>query len=537
MKREKVFSEILAEVEYYIDSNGIFYHNKGKKKHLTNFSKVKYLYNMRGENGVIIRMIRIHNIIFHLCPDHLISVSRFKKLLLSNSKFRLTGPKAHFELFIGCILKLELNIEVKKLSGIGYLNDQIIHLGNRLIIAGESRNFQSLVYIKNKGYQLDDHNLVTISNTGYIFEEIWEKLYEIYGKYTYIIIGFTIASAFFKQIKGEIKSFPILGIFGASEKGKSSLSRIIVSLFGIVNPELVTVNCDSSSTRIGMEEKFQQLYNIPVILNEISSAVHTLMKVRFDGEGAVKSVNSKNESTKERAVHQSTIAISVNRPTKIEVDNRCVHIDFSNIEERKEEFDLLMENLQKLSRFVYKIYPKLSPERIIKEIKLFRKNLYKYDFKSRLVDIFSILGGALIALSKIIPQKELFPDENKIQEKVLKLMYLEKKSLDPLYRFLKKLSFTSEKKNDTDILQEDEKYIFVHLERFHKRHFSDEKTQIKKIIEFLHEHSFIAEYSNNLKPQEKNKIGDLALSYTKELSKKSVRCFVLVKEKIKDYLN
>jgi len=74
MIKEKVFSEILAEVEFYSDNKGIYVYNKGYKYHITNFSKVKYLHNTQDEKGDIIRVIQINKTVFHLYPEHLISV-------------------------------------------------------------------------------------------------------------------------------------------------------------------------------------------------------------------------------------------------------------------------------------------------------------------------------------------------------------------------------------------------------------------------------------------------------------------------------
>jgi len=361
----KKFKGILESYNFKADREGIFKNINGDKYYITNFSQIQFMYNIKDyKSKTHIRRIKIENHIFDLRPEELLNLNAFKKILLAVNNYRFLGNKYDFDIFIGIILALDNSKIVYSLLGFGRVADDVYNLGNIIYTENTIYPFRDVIWSGKKGYFLQHTDRISIDANSYSLTEIYNKFNSVIGSYSLTVLSFAVAGIFFSSITNYMSSFPILHLTGKKGIGKSSLSYLILKFFGMDN-NWGTVNCDSTSTKIGIEEKTQNFNNIPLVLNEINKSYYPMLKSRFDLQGSTKAANFKKMKTEERTVKGPIITISVDIPDNDQVSSRFVIIDYEKVNKDKAAFDQLSRESPKFSGFILNVLQRVSPEDII----------------------------------------------------------------------------------------------------------------------------------------------------------------------------
>ncbi len=537
IKRKKKFMEELSRYGFNVDDEGIYVVEGDVIKYLTNFSNIEFLYSATEESsGEKLRYIKIDQTTFTLRPTHLLSSNSFNKLLLNKSNFRVSCTREEFLNITDLILKLDNEKIVKKLEGFGKVDKRIYNSGNIIIADDNIMSYKEIIWLGKDGFLVNHTNDMHVDLKGYDMKKIWKKFHGIYDYEALLIIGFAVAGCFFKPIIDHFGSFPIFFLTGESGSGKSALAELIARLYG-AKSILATVNCETKSTTRGIEQKSLMLKNLPLILDEMSVEFFHIIKSRHDGQGSIIKGRFGSSGYLEKTVNGSTIVTSEVMPFDYHVISRCIFFNLDDIKKNKHEFDRFYTNSMRLSRFAVDIIKRVKPDLIIKEIERFRKRFIGTERMSRVIDNYSLIGGALNSLIKTFPQG-IFPSEEKIFKYLNTEMEKVEKFMDPLHYFLQELFNIFHAKRAEDYMLLDENHLFINLNGVwnaisvrHKmtylRNISENK--IKKL---LVSSDYIEHYSNNFPTNDTYKKGKPVDSYVKKIRQKPQRCVVLKREKL-----
>ena len=542
-RSKKISSKsFLDEVEkdgYHTDNKGIYKLFNEEIIYISNFNSVKFLYTLidsESGNETRIRVVKINNIIFNLTHKDITSKRKFNQLLLNRSKFYFRGSSSDFQIFLEIILNLDNGLNIRELKGSGKVHEKIVNLGNIILRKRHDYLYSEIVWLGKQGYKLASQKNIEIDINGFDLPTLWNKMHGIYKQYSYLIFGFSIATAFFREIISDMGAFPILYLFGNAGSGKSTLSELIGNLFG-AKRNYFTVNCDSLSTPIGIEEKTQELNNLPLIMNEVSSKQNPYLRSRYDGDGSIKASLRKNNPIHERQVKCSTIAISVSKPLELQVAQRCIFLDISIVMKDKKLFDMLYLERSKLSTFIKEVLIKIKPAIILKDIFKFRHSVLDKGFSPRTIDNYSIIGGSLLAWIGSFKSNK-FPSEKEVFEFILKEMEIADKNLNPLSYLIGKLRMMINNNIQAEFLTWDNELIYLHLQGFWNylpKVFKEKyynKMGIKEVKKLFYNSEYIAIYGKDLNSSKNEDFNEPALSHTKKIEGDAKRCVVLIRQKV-----
>ena len=531
----KNFREELKSNKLYFDQNGI-YAGKDKEELLANFSFLEYKYSIKEkDSGSLIRRVLIGNMTFDIEAKHLLNKNSFNMLLISKSSYHFTGSTRYFEVFVRILLSLENNQIVTDLPGFGMVRDGFWNLGNFVFTEGTLYSYHELIWSGNKGYFLQNTSKININRNGFPPAMIYDKFCEIFGKYSITILGYAVAGMFFGSIIDQRSSFPILYLTGGSGIGKSTFSELFLKLYG-VDRSWGTVNCDSNSTKIGIDEKTQEFNNIPLVLNEIGKKYYPMLKSRYDGDGSVRVSKYKKKKTDERDVKGPTVAISVVPPEDAQVYSRFIFIDYEKVKRNKTAFDELQKESSKLSGFILDVIRNISAEDIISHAKQFKNSFTEYVIQSRVLESYSIVAGGIIALLNAFPALSL------TKEDIYKYLHSEMKAAeqlsDPLFPFISKIKEIVTTEGTSAYAKFDENYFYLNISGFwaelptgFKNKFYYGKKH-KDILEMFKNSEYPVRYGVEFTYKKNGDKGKQVLSYGKKINGTNHRCIVLSKEKI-----
>jgi ABC-type dipeptide/oligopeptide/nickel transport system ATPase subunit len=531
----KNFREELKKNILHFDQNGI-YSGKDQKECIANFSCLEYQYSIKNvETGCLTRRIQIGTTTFDIEAKHLLNKNNFNTMLLSRSSYHFTGSTQYFRLFIQILLSLENNLVVKNLPGFGRVRKDFWNLGNIVYTEDTVYPWRELVWSGPEGYFLQKINMINVNTTGITPAVIFDKFTEIFGEYSMIVLGFAVSGMYFSEIMKQISSFPILYLTGSAGIGKSTFSELFLKLYG-VERSWGTVNCDSNSTKIGIDEKTQEFNNIPLILNEIGKSYYPMLKSRYDIQGSVKASQLKNKKTAERNVKGSTVAISVYLPEDPQVSSRFIIIDYEKVQRNKTAFDELHKESSQLTRFILDVIRKISVKDIISNTEQFKNTFAGVGIESRVLDNYSVVAGGMMALIKA------FPDISLTSENIYKYLHSEMKVAEqlsyPLFPLIKKMKDVISGNDTSSYALYDDKYFYVNLPGFREELPLDFKNKYyhkkkdKDILEMFKKSEYPVRYGVQFKYKNIKHKGKQVLSYGKKINGTNHRCIVLSKEKI-----
>ena len=524
------FLRLLNKRDWKTDEQGIFHNIDGKRYNVTNFSKIEFLYNLRISENEFVRVIKIDNVVFELSSEHLFSGGKLSRFLLDRSSFIINDLKNNFQNLSQIILDLDNKKFVKPANGFGKINDNLWNLGNKIIINNKVKDFQEIVWSGKQGFLLEKTDKINIRSLKYSIEEIFKKFDEVYGKQSLLVMGYAVASMYFSSIFKQNGTFPLLYISGKAGSGKSSLSTLIGHLFG-TSDSLIATNCETLSTPKGIENKSLKLYDLPMILNEVTKKFYPLIKTRFDGSSSVVSMSSKNGDVNEKKVIGSTIAVSVSHPLEPQILSRCILFDYNTIDRDQTKFARLWDIKQDFSSFIVEILTNIPEELILEKIKSVKKYLIKHSVEARTGDIFAVIGGCLLAAANVFKLNEL--DDDAIYLLMLRKAKLHEQLLDPAFPLMSKISLFLETDSKSQNLSLKNNTLYLNLNGFwnevgidfKKTHY--EGYDVHDIKNMLVEKNIIMKYSKDSIGNDDTKYGKPIISHPVKINGKTSRCLAI----------
>jgi hypothetical protein len=542
LKFESDFHKYLHAAGFYVDLEGIFINGQQGKQYMANFMTVEYLHN-KMFNSVIIRVIQFDDTIIDFTPSDLISLSAFQRCLLSHSSFLLNMNKAQFGSLISIILAMDNGKYIKETEGFGHVADNIYNLGNKVIVDGIMRDFTNPIWRGQKGFCMNETDMISISYQYIGLKDIFRSFNELYGNQAVLILGFATATLFFQQYMEAYKHFPLLYIQAGSGKGKSGLSELMGSLFGIKEP-FASVNCAGNSTKIGIESKAGLLNDLPLFLNELTDKEFEFIKSRYDGQGSVKYSEFHPGNISERSVNGSTVITTVVEPTDKQIISRCVFINLDVIELKKEAFDAARRASSKYSQFVCEALKKISFNDILEQVKKYKDVLSCVDIQPRIKDNYALIGGCFEAFLSILKDTHDLPDAKKVKEFIIAEMLRVEDKLNPLDYFIRELEWLTDNPVAKRYIFQDEKYLYFNFNGIWKLIKSEYKKKYlpfmtaADIKELLRKSKYIAKYGDDdFKPGDSSEHGKPIYRYPKKIRGAAIRCIVLVKKRLPGYFS
>jgi len=529
---DKLFLTKAEDAGIMIDCNGICVDRNGETEYVSNIRRIEYLHTVlcNGDPNNRVRVVKINDTVAELYPEHLTSLNKFKKLLLGQGNTSFNGETKLYQKLVNLILALDNGKTVEMLDGFGKVHPEIYHLGNKIIIDGETKPYQEILWSGNNGVKLEKSGKLRIESDAHKIEDIWDRLNETYPEYSYVITGFAVATLFFDTIIKDYGSFPILYIAGKSGSGKTKMAEIISNMLGC-DTDMFTVNCDSLSTRTGVDEKNQSLNNLPLILNELDHKWYPLLKSRFDGEGAIKSCPTKQYRTLQRQVKGSTIVTSVNRPLDSQVISRSVFIDTSKMKRNLDKFPDLYHNRRKLSQFIVSSLG-IKSHYVISEIKRLYDIFKGESIEPRIISNYAIIAGALSAFAA--EYKIADCNGAKLTDFFKKEMIEAEKGLDPVYHLVGEIRSLIDEQPEQDFLLCDDEFVYIHIEglwQYLPPGVKDQyyrKQEAKDVKTMLANSEYVARYGGKFSGPE----GKPVISLSKKINNATKRCIVLIRDKL-----
>jgi len=146
----------------------------------------------------------------------------------------------------------------------------------------------------------------------------WAELFlKTYGPKGMIGISYLLSCAFRDVIFNELRSFPMLFLYGPPESGKSQFYFSFQKFFGL---KQTVINLESGSTAVGSIRKLEQYFNALVIFNEFKTSIDPrligLIKGVYDGDGRETGEYSNDSRTKQTKVSSGMIIAGQELPTQ-----------------------------------------------------------------------------------------------------------------------------------------------------------------------------------------------------------------------------
>ena len=535
---ETDFRKSMRKVNLLVEHTGICSLDKnGEKVQISNINMVVFKHTLVTPENDRYRVIDINSNEIILSPKHMTSKSAFVCLIMSKGNIFFNGQKEHFDSFMKAILLMDNGKTVQHLSGTGKIHPNIFYLGNKVLVNKRIQPYQETIWSDNQGFIVNYNKKIHIPDPHFDLKTVCDKMYQVYGNIGIILLGFSYSSIFFDRIMAEFGSFPVLYLSGKSGGGKTKISEIIAAMFG-ADYNMLAINCDSSSTKVGTEIMTQELHNMPLILNEIKQEWFPFLKSRFDGEGSVRASNSNNEILKNREVKSSTIAVSVEVPCDPQVFSRCLFIDVNSMERKKIEFESLYKERKLLAGFIQEVLLKTDIDTLLKSIKDFNKSLEGKGYEERLTDNYSIIGGAMLCIADLLIDQPVYSKEriySFIEEEIKKAG----NALNPLMIFFEEINSYVENDHKTDYIDWDGQYVYLKLKEYWNSLNSGKKKNFYRYYDLsafkksLISSDYIAKYGETLKPPKDKTYGDYAHSYPKKINKITARCIVLERSNLR----
>jgi len=197
-----------------------------------------------------------------------------------------------------------------------------------------------------------------------------------------IIIGWATAQAFCLQLKNDQLKIPILFLHGLTTGGKTTLSDVILAMYGVdmtgKNKDNFRVSLSSNSTTKGASRLRDELCSIPMHFDEYTDDFKEKAKTWYDRASDILAVKSTDNQVYQREINSGTIISSVNISKYPELINRCVYVSFdTNRHENAAAFDTdIMENLQYFGSFIVDTVMNYTVEDLDRE---YNKSLEYFD--------------------------------------------------------------------------------------------------------------------------------------------------------------
>jgi len=316
---------------------------------ISNFvMKILYMFPDGTDNAT--RILQIENDrgikdILEICSSDF-AINKFKAAIRSRGNFSFTGIQINLDHILEHLQYDE--VVAQKVSVLGYQPESKCYaFSNGLLdIEGQFHaiNDFGIVEHKGKGYYLpalsiinkyaDSHtneknNCYEKGNMN--FTEFSQHLINAYGNNGIICISFLINAVFRDIIYQELGFYPFLYLFGGAGKGKSSLAKLLLSLF-TRNPKEISLEGDSTSKAFArIISQFRNgLFFFTEYTNNIDNRMTGFLKGIYDGIGYDRAQMTNDNRTHKTPVLSAIILDGNEMPVKKSaLFSRTILLDFT----------------------------------------------------------------------------------------------------------------------------------------------------------------------------------------------------------------
>lgn len=325
---------------FIIKEDGMYYKPKDKPSfRVFGFTSISIQYSIYDPvNGNrICMMVNGTEIIFK--STVMMSASEFRRAILSTAQcnpYMITNSKyvGFYDQLFDYMDKTKNKLIVKSLPGVGRIDNNTWNLGTVILFNGKVLPYDPLLISGDTGYALEDtRSEIEIKDNPPLLKRKLNLLHTVYHEWAATAIGWAVANVFYKEIMHEITAFPLLYLFGNSSSGKSKLAEIILAMFGIKDPHVVSrfkANLVGATTTAALRI-MNDCFSIPHFYDEYSSKYYPLVKNFFEASGMVRGNKTSDSTVNMSKVTGGVMFAAVNRETQGEAVNRCVYINMNDV--------------------------------------------------------------------------------------------------------------------------------------------------------------------------------------------------------------
>jgi len=320
-------------------------------------------------------------------------------------------------------------IRLKDASGLGNVAPGLWNLGNVVITDKGIYPYQEVFYVNKIGYALE-RNEQTLSElsvqSSSKFWEMLKGLYEFYDEWAAIALGWATSNIFFEKIVAEKQGFPVLFVHGKTMSGKSQFAHLILSMFGVANPEAGSfkLNMDKATPTAIARVKGKAV-GIPHMFDEFGSSnakdtfrQFLILKSMFDATGKEMAKHTNDMQTHRIPIRSGSMFTACDRITEAEGVNRCVYANLSGLSQRKDGKEYLKRyggsKRQLLSAFIIMVITHI-------DYKTWDANFHKaYDeildenIENRVLTNYATVMAGYYSFMDMIKDKTVFKELPKI---------------------------------------------------------------------------------------------------------------------------
>lgn len=316
---------------------------------------------------------------------------------------------------------------VTKLPGLGEVKKGIWNLGNAVIVNGSIFPFSEIVYThEHTGFMLDQSDQLNVQSS----TKFWERmasLFDFYDEWAAVAIGWAFANIFFEEIIKNMMGFPMLFIHGRTRSGKSQLAHLILSMFGVKNPENdadFKLNMDKASKK-AMERVKDRSAGIPHMFDEYGGGTNMrrrdehflVLKSMYDASGSTRAVFSNDNRVHKMHIRSGSIFTSCSKPTEEEAINRCVFVNLDGLSDSKDsmayENELGGDQRNDLSSFIIIASMRATWPMYMKHYNVAIKNVYNYTANNRVAKNYALVLAGWELFLEIVGDKVDPPEISK----------------------------------------------------------------------------------------------------------------------------
>lgn len=323
------------------------------------FREIKVLYTVldnRNGNKILLRVdgydIPVPQKALAVIPDFR---STLLKLMPGLTYLSVAEGKP-YDLLFNYLDRTQSRMRVTYAPGIGNIAPGIWNLGNAVIMDNGILPWEQIIHTADdKGYMLDDCSAEVYIEGNRIFYEKLLQMFEFYNEWAAIAMGWAFSNIYYQQILNKCGGFPVLFMHGKTKSGKSQLAHLILSMFGIKNPE----NADDfklsmdKATGKAMSRIKNKAFGIPTMFDEYGSGSNArkreehflTLKSMFDASGLTMAKFSNDDQITRLAVRSGSMFTACNKETQEEAVNRCVYVCMDGVSSHKDskEFERLYQ--------------------------------------------------------------------------------------------------------------------------------------------------------------------------------------------------
>lgn len=346
---------------FIIRSDGMYFQPQNKQYPIRvfGFKSVEVLYTIIDKLGGNKILFRIDGYDITIPQSAVSNAQAFREVILRRKPgltYMSLSNSNVYDVLFGYLERTQSKLVVDYAPGVGNVARDVWNLGNVVITNGNILPFDQIIHTEeSKGYLLDDVSEQIYAEASKSFFKKMGQLFDFYGERAAIAIGWSFANIYYQKILSKCGGFPVLFIHGRTKSGKSQLAHLILSMFGVKNPE------SNSEFKLSMEKSTanamsrikDRAFGIPTLFDEYGSnwkhndEHYITLKSLFDASGRTMASFSNDNKTRKLNVRSGSIFTACNKEQREEGVNRCVYVNMDGVSDDKDskEFEILYQGL------------------------------------------------------------------------------------------------------------------------------------------------------------------------------------------------